>query len=407
MNPQIDIVLLGASAEREAQVRNELGRQGVLRAVPLGPATDCGDARVAIVDLEGDVDSRIACVERLAMHGSPVPVLALASAKDPDLILRAMRAGAREFVVLDGSHELARVVERLLKQGAKDGVGRVITVFSAKGGSGATFIAANLAGMLAEAGQRCVLVDLDLELGDVQVTLDLSGRMPISEVLRNMHRMDGELLRSSLARHASGVHVLSQVDHLEEAEQVKAPLVAPLLRFLATHFDYVVLDGLQGFGDLALAALDASDRILLVLSQTVPSLKNAQRCLELFRAFRYDGDKVRLVVNRYQKSDPIDVEAMVDSLGSPALGLVGNNYGVVTTAINQGLLMSESAPRSRITVDLRNLAATLVGKPLPEKQRSGFRSLFSSKKTTPDEPRVSAREAKEPPHGPHRATEST
>lgn len=380
-----NVLMIGSTAPRVELVRAKLAGTGLVCAEDAAQACACAQrlgARVAIVDLEEAVEPALAAMEELSKRASQVRVIALASRKDPDLILRAMRAGAREFVLLDD--ELVAVVDELLRQTATgQATGRILAVFPAKGGIGATFIATNFAGLLATAGRSVVLVDLDLELGDVLVTLDMAGQAPLSEVVQSIPRLDKELLGACLARHRSGLQILSQTDRWEESAAVTPAKVGSLLAFLARFYDYVVLDGLRGFDELAVAALDACQRVVLVTEQSVPAVKNTQRCLEVFRRLRYAEDKVAVVINRFQKSAPIDPVSLVDSLGAPIAARIANDYRTVMTAINRGLLVQELKPRSRLARDLRSLTVTVAGVEQP-KRRGVFRKLFGG--AAPAEP---------------------
>ncbi|HEX8952729.1 MAG TPA: AAA family ATPase, partial [Polyangia bacterium] len=273
--------------------------------------------------------------------------------------------------------ELARVVTELARKLSADvESGRVVSLFSAKGGLGATTLAANLAGALAEEGKRVVLVDLDLQLGDVLVFLDAASRYTIADVLHNLKRLDRDLLHSSLARHASGVYLLAQSDHLEDADKVTAAQIPTLLKFLARHFDYVVCDGLRGFDELALATLDASDKVLLVVTQDVPSIKNGQRCLDVMRRLGYGDDKLHLMVNRHQKSE-IDLQSIADNLGVPVMASVANDYQTAVKAINRGLLLRDVAPRAKVVEDITRTARIFSGATAVRERKGFLRGLFN------------------------------
>ncbi len=374
------VLLIGVSAEREKVVRAALRDVNLVRGErSLSAALAGGAARVALVDLAGDAAAGVRAIEELQRSAPSVPVIALAADKSPELILQAMRAGAREFVVPSEAGELARVVdEQVRKLGADAHAGQVISLFSAKGGLGATTLAANLAGTLADGGKRVVLVDLDLQLGDVLVFLDAGSRYTIADVLHNLRRLDRELLSSSLTRHGSGTYVLAQSDHLEDADKVTAAQIPTLLAFLARHFDYVVCDGLRGFDEMALAALDASQRVLLVATQDVPAVKNAQRCLDVMRRLGYGDDKLQLVINRHQKSE-IDLQSVADTLGVPVHAAVANDFPTVSKAINRGVLLRDVAPRARVVEDVTRMARLVGGAPAsatPEK-RGFLRGLFA------------------------------
>jgi pilus assembly protein CpaE len=127
---------------------------------------------------------------------------------------------------------------------------------------------------------------------------------------------------------------------------------------------------------MALAALDASQHVLFVLTQDVPAIKNAQRCLDVFRRLGYDESKVGLVVNRHLKSERIDLQSIADNLALPIGAAVANDYSTVSRAINRGVLLREAAPNARVTEDIYNLGRVLSGA-RPKRARGGFlRSLF-------------------------------
>jgi pilus assembly protein CpaE len=225
---------------------------------------------------------------------------------------------------------------------------------------GATSIATNLAGSLHRQGRRTVLVDLDLEMGDVTSFLDLQGSYGIADVLSNIRRLDRNLLETSLPRHRSGVWVVSQSEKVEEADRVDPAGVTALLRFLRQHFDNVVVDGLRSFGDLPLAALDASDRVLLVVTQEVPAVRSAQRCAEIFRKLGYDGQRLTLVVNRYLRGSPITKEVVEETVGLPVGATIANDFQTLTRSINQGVLLGDVAPRAALAKDIDAIATTMA-----------------------------------------------
>jgi len=208
----------------------------------------------------------------------------------------------------------------------------------------------------------------------VLVFLDAASRYTIADVLHNLKRLDHDLLLSSLTRHPSGMYLLAQSDRLDDADKVSAAQIGTLLAFLARHFEYVVCDGLRGFDEMALATLDVAHHVLLMVTQDVPSVKNAQRCLDVMRRLGYGDDKVHLVVNRFQKSD-IDLQSIADNLGTPVLAAVANDYAVVSKAINRGMLIRELSPRSRLVEDILRLARRYGG-PAPAKKRGILRGLF-------------------------------
>lgn len=379
------VLLLGAADALEADLKAAL--RDVCLLMPLNvPAELIADEYrrlapgAAIVVVSANTPQRFGLIYNVVAAGGVVIVVS--PSKDPELILRAMRAGAREFV-LETDHEELKLAVRSQAQSPEqvEGTGSVISLFGAKGGVGATTIAANLAGALQDAGSRVCLLDLDLHLGDVLSFMDVAGNYSITDVLSNMARLDKDLLASSMTKHASGVNVLAQSGKMEEAEHIKGPDITNLLGFLRKFYDKIVIDGVQGFDEISLAALDASQHLLMVLTQDVPAVRNGQRCLELFNRLGYDQSKVKLILNRYQKSSKITLEVIAETLKVPVAHAISNDFVSVIDAINRGLLLKDAAPRARLTQDIQGLVPLVAGPRKSETQRKRFLSgLFGNKK---------------------------
>jgi len=154
-----------------------------------------------------------------------------------------------------------------------------------------------------------------------------------------------------------------------------------VLRFLRQHYDHVVVDGLRDFGELSLAALDLADRIVLVVTQEVPAVRSAQRCVEYFRQLGYDPRHLLLVVNRYQRGSPITRQVIEETVGLPVGGTVGNDFQSLSRAVNRGVLLWDESPRSVVARDVEALARTFLPTPAPGQRASLLRRIFSSKVT--------------------------
>jgi pilus assembly protein CpaE len=333
----------------------------------------------AIVAVRSDTPARFGIIHNISAAGGIVIVVS--ETKDPELILRSMRAGAREFV-LESDHEELRLAVRTHAKvtfGAGE-LGQVVTIFGAKGGVGATAIATNLAGAMQRRSLRVCLVDLDLYLGDVLAFLDIPGSYSITDVLANMSRLDRDLLASSVTKHRSGINVLAQSSKVEEAEQIKGPDVAALLEFLRRNYDFVIVDGVRGFDEISLAALDGSQHVFMTLTQDVPAVRNGQRCLELFGRLQYDQGRVKLLLNRYLKASKISVEVVSETLGQPLTHTISNDFLVLIDAINRGLLLTEIAPRAKITQDIEGLIPHLLPERAPRLRRQSLLGTLFGKK---------------------------
>jgi len=380
MNERPTVVLLGASRERYARATSALADTAFVSNALSAIATQVkSTSRIVLVDLAADLERGLRAVQEVRQVIAQVQVVALADAKDPDLILRAMRAGACEFAVLDEGRELNEIVRTLLRrttaESASGTSGTIISIFPTKGGIGATTLAVNLACALCEQDRRVLLIDLDRHFGDVLAFLDLAPRNSIADIAHNLHRLDRELLLSSLARHASGPFVVAQPHALDDGETVGPSQITALLQLMARHFDYIVCDGLRGLDELSVGVLDASHRIELLLTQDVISLKNAKRCLELFERLGYDKDKVEPVVNGFHAKASIDLGSMAENLGIDVRATIAIDDRSAMAALNRGVPVGSVAPHSKAVHDIADLAARLSGTKR-EARRGFFRGLL-------------------------------
>jgi pilus assembly protein CpaE len=388
------ILLLGADQEGELALRRALQEVADVTASAARPERAVDEYRrvspqVTLVALAGDPQAAFRQVA--ALTGAGASVVVIGASKDPDLILGAMRAGAREFVVASDVPELVRVVTAQARPAdVQAGLGAVITLFPPRGGVGATTLGVNLAAALARRGERVCLLDFDLYLGDVLSFLDLPGSYSITDVLANLAvgRLDGELLDTSVVRHSSGLRVLAQSGKAEEAESVRAADLVPMLEFLRRHYSYLVVDGVNGFDERSLAVLDASQLIVMVLTQDVPSVRSTKRCLELFRRLGYDDRKVKLVLNRYQRSSKITQAVIAEAVGMPVAHTVSNDFSSAIESINRGMVLQDLAPRSPLTRDIDALAPLLSGQQGGAEGKRGFLSGLWSKKGNNGTPRA-------------------
>ncbi|HEX9051329.1 MAG TPA: P-loop NTPase [Anaeromyxobacter sp.] len=363
----------GGGPEGVSRLAADLG----LRVEPLASEPVDGvpaAAELALVSVAPDADAAFRAAAALARGGARVVVQG--PAKDADLILRALRAGAHEYVVVGDADGLRRALGAR-NHAAAEARGTVTAVLGAKGGLGATTVAANLAGTLQASGARTCILDLDPALGAVCAVLDVAPAYTIADLVANQHRLDRDLLDRSLPHHRSGIAVVAPGDDVEAAERVDGGSVPGLLAFLRRHFDAVVVDGLRGFDDRSLAALDAADRVLLLVTQEVPAVRNAQRCLELFRKLGYADAKVHVVLNRFQRGAAIGREIVEETLEAAVATTLANDFAAVSRAVGKGALLVEEAPRAQVTRDVAALAPLAGLAPADARPRSLLARIFS------------------------------
>jgi pilus assembly protein CpaE len=343
---------------------------------------------IVFVDLEADPALGIRLVEFLADATPDLLFVAAGEAPSPELLMRVMQAGISEYLTKPLAAEaLAGALERMeRKLGGAAGVvqepGKLLVFFSAKGGSGTTAVATNLAIHLHQLTQkRTLLADLDLELGEIALFLGVQPRFNFVDLVHNFHRLDAELLASYIERHDSGVHLLSAPFHPEKVEAVSGEQIRQILKFLKQNYDYVVVDTPRSFSPAAMAAFEQADAIYIVTAVDLPSLRNIKRSLPLLE--RITGgqlkERVRLVVNRYHRDNVISVDEVHRTLGLEVHWKLSNDYEAVIHSINAGEPLMLGSRNSAFRTDLRALGADIAGLQPHGGKRGGLRRLFRSR----------------------------
>ena len=329
------------------------------------------DPQLVILDFDQDPATAVSFA-RFLTDGSPQRYIVGAGPQlGAEVLLEAMRAGVAEYLpkplAADGVQAaVERAARRLGWTPTTREPGQLYAVFSPKGGAGTTCVATNLAIVLQRlSAKRTLLVDLDFELGEVAVLLGARPRFSFVDLVQNFHRIDAGLLASFIEHHESGVDFLSAPFHPEPAEGPGRDQIRAILHYLKRQYDYVIVDTPKSFSADSLAAFEEADRIFLVTTVDVPSLRNLQRCLPVFeRVAGKDHDRVRLVVNRYQPDDVISLEDVQRTVGLEVYWTLSNDYEAVSRAINSGSPVARNA-KSRYARDLQALGADLVGVDAP------------------------------------------
>ncbi len=331
---------------------------------------------IVIVDLQDDPDLGIKFVQFLN-DTSSFRVIAAGPTLEPQMLLAAMRAGIGDYLPKPLTHEalsealervstqLGRLTERARKPG------RIFTFFSSKGGSGSTTVAANAAIVLHRlTGKRTLLVDLDLELGEVALVMGIQPRFNFVDLVQNFHRMDSGLLASYIEQHESGVHLLSAPFHPERAEVVSPEQIRKILQFLRQHYDYLVVDTPKSFSAMTFACIDQSDQVFVVANLDLPSLRNIQRALPMLkRALPRGEEQIRLVVNRFKEDLDISLGDVERTLGLKVYATLSNDFEAVIDSINRGkpVVLNGKSPYSQ---DIKSMVAQITGL-RPQDERGG------------------------------------
>jgi pilus assembly protein CpaE len=334
-----------------------------------------------IISLGANSDQAIRLIQRLTLKCPATAIISAARETSADRILESLRAGAREFLRLPISgDELRLVLDRIgefcagqIKEAKKPG--RITTVFSSKGGCGTSFIATNLA---ASNAARTVLVDLNLEAGDLPLFLDLNPKYSIADLVERHGRLDDRLISAFVTRHSTSLDLLAAPKEVDPLEKIKPEHVFEVLQQLRDCYDHVVLDPQHSFDAITLMALDQSDIIVLVLTLDIPAIRSTQRALHVFDRVGYPRTKVRIVVNRWSKQTDLDLTQVENTLGERVICSIPSDYQTVVSSINLGNPLVKSEPSSKIAREITRFAQGLSPGPIKtvERKPKRFGSFF-------------------------------
>ena len=310
-------VALAGDGEAAVALRAELTALDAFDLEELAGRTQSEPLDVAVLVHEGESEPREELAQLREHTGAPV-VLAT-TAPSSGLVRWALDAGIADVLSLPGGQEsVLFVIEKAAqtaRQAESGGDGRVVTVFSPKGGSGKSVVSTNLAVAAAtHAGTKTLLIDLDLQFGDAAIMLGLAPDNTVRELLGTPAALDGEKLGVYTERHSSGVDVLPAPMSPEDAELVGEEAIRTLLRVARETYDLVVVDTAPFFYGPMLATLDQTDELLLLCNPDVPTLKNVRLTLKTLELLSFPEDRLRIVLNRASANlmDRGDVEAALD-----------------------------------------------------------------------------------------------
>ncbi len=306
-------------------------------------------------------------VESLVRAVPEAAVFATGPMMSADFVLQVIRAGAIEFlrrpVERDDLLAALEKVARLRRSAAPARqMGRVISVYSTKGGLGVTTIAANLAVCLAERTPgNTILVDLDTRQSDIATFLNLRPTYSVLDALESLERLDETYLRGLLLKHPSGLLVLPGPTRMERV-QLGGEQVRTGLEIIRSCFATVVLDLRHDLDTGTIAALEASDTVLFLTGLDVCALRSGAAALAVFRQLGLNLQKVQVVVMREDTGEDVTLKNALDSLGVPIFWKTPSDYRALVASINRGEPVVTASPRSRIAKNLRQLAGKLAQK---------------------------------------------
>jgi len=337
----------------------------------------------AIIVLGAGSDQAIKFIQRINAESPATAVISAAHNASPDLILQSLRAGAREFLRLPiSAEELGTVIDRVSAFSASQVAatkkkGRMIAVFSSKGGCGTSFIATNLA---AAASAKTVLVDLNLQAGDLPLFLGVDPKYSIADMVENRARLDESLITSFVTPYSSKLSLLAAPKQADSADEIEPEHIFEVLQRIRESYEYVVIDPQHTFDAITLAALDQADEIVLVLTLDIPAIRSTQRALEIFDRLGYPRKKIRIIVNRWSKQIDLDLRQVEKFLGEPVVGFVPSDYQTAVGSINLGNPLVLSDASSKIAQEIRRISETIAVGVAPiedaKPRRAVWKSLF-------------------------------
>jgi pilus assembly protein CpaE len=355
----VDVVGLARTGKEAIQISQELNPDVILMDINMP-------------DMDG-----ITATEAIRSKQPAVQVVILSVQNDQNYMRRAMLAGARDFLtkppmgdelisairragVMAQSERSKSIAVQTLPTAANIGIlppgygvpkGKIVTVYSPKGGTGCTTVAVNLALTLHNEDTRVALVDGNLQFGDIAVFMNEQGKNTIMDLAPRAEELDPEIVEEVMLKHAaSGLHILAAPSRPEYAEKVSSGQFARVLEYLSQIYAYVVVDTASLLTDVTLSAIDVSDLIVLVTTQDIPSIKNCRLFLDLLQTMGVERERILFAMNRYDKRVSITPERVAENLKQEVSSVIPLDEATVMKAVNRGVpfvLESKNQPASR------------------------------------------------------------
>src|SRR5512134_383242 len=331
---------------------------------------------VVLMDINMPDMDGISATEAIRARQPAVQVVILSVQGDQNYMRRAMLAGARDFLTKPPmGDELISAIRRAgamaqserakstqvqvaptvshagsgIVYGASQG--KVVTIYSPKGGTGCTTLAVNLALTLHNEDTRVALVDGNLQFGDVAVFVNEQGKNTIADLAPRAEELDPEVVEDVMLKHAaSGLHILAAPSRPEYAEKVTSGQFTKVLEYLRHMYAYVVVDTATLLTDVTLAAIDVSDVLVLVTTQDIPSIKNCRLFLDLSQTLGIERERIVFVMNRFDRRINITPERVAENLKQEVVSVIPFDEQTATKAVNRGVpfvLDNKNQPAAR------------------------------------------------------------
>lgn len=370
----ISIVIMGKDPQERAATRVQLLSTGKVHVVAESSDFKRGTELIeefhphsALVILNGDNDQPLELIKQIREKHPSTAVICTGANIPPAVIVKSYRAGATDFLpqplkLEEIAEVLARIEALCSDDEAQAQTGRLIAVYSSRGGTGVTTLGVNLAAAIVRASRaNTVLVDLNLQYGALPLFFGLDPEYTIADVVRNQDRLDAQLLKSFLMRAGDNLYCLPAPLRVEEADDVQPSHIQRILTMLRAQFAYVIIDCQHLLDANTVTALDLADTILLLTLVDVPSVYCTKRVLEVFHKMGFSSDKVRIVVNCYDRRDGVSLNKVQEVFGTDIAMVLAEDYQSVLASMNMGNPLMMSQPKSVLVRQFAELAARLTG----------------------------------------------
>lgn len=349
-------------------------------------------ADVLIVDIDRSTDVVLECLAQLDQADQKITVFALSEKTEGDIVLRAMRAGVREYLVKPlKSEELASALRKSISTdvAAKE-PGKLISVMGSAGGVGASMISVNLAVELADlvgSDGKVAVVDLDFRFGQIGTLLDLHSQFTVADLCSTPEQLEATMIEKALVKHESGLFVLTRPHSFSQAEMISAAHCASVLAGLQDMCEYVIVDGPTRHDPGGRSVLDAADINLMVVQLLVTSVRNADRMLQELSTQGFNPARISVLCNRVgRESAHLEISHVEQTLNRKIYASIPDDWQSVSSSINVGQPLKVEFAKSKVAQGFRDLAKQIHD---PEAyaaeatQRGGLLGKFFKKGTKP------------------------
>jgi pilus assembly protein CpaE len=368
------MVIMGKDPQERALTRVQLLSTGKIHVV--AESSDFGRGLdlieechpdSALIIINGDNEQPLDLVRRITEAHPSTAIICTGANTPSSVIVKSFRCGATEFLCQPLKPEeieevLAKIDGLRGQDETQTQAGKVIALYSSRGGTGVTTLGVNLATTIYRTmKESTVLVDLNLQYGALPLFFGLDPEYTIADVVRNQDRLDAQLLKSFLLRTSDNLYCLPAPLRVEEADDVQPGHIQRIISMLRSQFTYVIIDCQHLLDANTVTALDLSDIILLVSLVDVPSVYCTKRVLEVFRKMGFSESKVKVLVNRYDKKDGIPLVKVEEVFGTKIDTVMADDHRAALASINMGNPLILSQPKSVLVKQFADLAVQLTG----------------------------------------------